>query len=223
MSIVGSTKVVVGTTMTTAEQEPLPAPHEDASAALDATADLPVATTLDFDRFCAEEYASVAGLAFVLTGSWATAEDVTQDAFFAAFRKWDQLQRYDKPGAWVRRVVANRAVSWRRRLGSEAKALTRLGARRERATDEIELPADAEVWALVRKLPPRQAQVFALTYVEDLSLEQVAAILAISEGTARTHLKRARAALITTAPEAAGAPPADSRPVSEAHDEEGPA
>src|SRR3954454_5481450 len=72
----------------------------------------------DFDEFCRRDYATVAGLAFVLTGDWTVAEDLTQDAFFAAFRRWDALQSYDNRGAWVRRVVANRAVSWRRRLGN---------------------------------------------------------------------------------------------------------
>jgi RNA polymerase sigma-70 factor (ECF subfamily) len=140
----------------------------------------------------------VAGLAFVLTGSWTAAEDLTQDAFFAAFRRWDQLRGYDKPGAWVRRAVANRAVSWRRRIGSEARALTRLGGRAAPGVDHATIPShDRDVWALVRRLPPRQAQVFALTYVEDLPIDRVAAILHIGEETARTHLRRARAALVS--------------------------
>src|SRR4051794_32907715 len=122
MDIVGSTKVVAGPTMTTAASEPRPPAAEPGHTTprVDETVVASANAALDFDRFCAQEYAAVAGLAFVLTGSWTTAEDLTQDAFFAAFRKWDQLQRYDKPGAWVRRVVANRAVSWRRRLGTEA-------------------------------------------------------------------------------------------------------
>jgi RNA polymerase sigma factor (sigma-70 family) len=225
MSIAGSAKVGAGPDMTTAAPEPhhpeLHAEHDHDHEESGPTAELPAtAIALDFDRFCADEYASVAGLAFALTGSWATAEDVTQDAFFAAFRKWEQLQRYDKPGAWVRRVVANRAVSWRRRLGSEAKALTRLGGRRQGETADIELPEDAELWALVRRLPPRQAQVFALTYVEDLSLEQVAAVLAISAGTAKTHLKRARAALITAPPADVSATDAIDSRTAAAQDEE---
>jgi len=36
------------------------------------------------------------------------------------------------------------------------------------------------VWAAVRRLPPRQAQVFALTYVEDLPIARVAEILGIT-------------------------------------------
>jgi len=155
----------------------------------------------DFDAFCRREYAPVVGLAYVLTGDWSAAEDLAQEAFFAAFRRWDALAAYDNRGAWVRRVVANRAVSRRRRLGSEARALTRLGGRRPAGPAHAEIPDRAdEVWALVRRLPARQAQVFALTYVEDLSLDQIAAVLGISAGTAKTHLTRARAALTTHHP-----------------------
>lgn len=153
----------------------------------------------DFDAFCRREYAAVTGLAYVLTGDWADAEDLSQDAFFAAFRRWAALAEYDDVGAWVRRVVANRAVSRRRRLGSEARALTRLGGRRPPGPAHAEIPEYAtEVWAIVRRLPARQAQVFALTYVEDLSLDQVAAVLGISAGTAKTHLTRARVALTSS-------------------------
>jgi len=176
----------------------------------------------DFDRFCRDEFAAVTGLAFVLTGSWTAAEDLAQEAFFAAFQKWDELRGYDKPGAWVRRVVANRAVSWRRRLRSEGLALARLGSRSRADAPVTHLPErHAEVWAAVRRLPPRQAQVFALTYVEDLPVTRVAAVLDISVDTAKTHLRRARAALAAsgldrTDPTASARPGA---PDEEIHDE----
>jgi RNA polymerase sigma-70 factor (ECF subfamily) len=152
----------------------------------------PAPADLDFDAFCRRQYASVASLAYVLTGSWTAAEDLTQDAFFAAFRGWEQVHRYERPEAWVRRVVANRAVSWWRRIGSEARALTRLQGRRAAGPEHAEIPErDAELWAIVRGLPARQAQVFALT-VDDLPLDEIADVLGISPATAKTHLKRAR-------------------------------
>lgn len=170
---------------------------------------VPSTPAVEFDRFCREEFAAVTGLAFVLTGSWTAAEDLAQEAFFAAFRRWDELRDYDKPGAWVRRVVANRAVSWRRRIHTEARALARLGTRNRADAAVTEIPErHAEVWAAVRRLPPRQAQVFALTYVEDLPVARVAAILDISADTAKTHLRRARAALAASGPD--GADPQDT-------------
>ncbi|MDP9219733.1 MAG: ECF-type sigma factor, partial [Actinomycetota bacterium] len=47
----------------------------------------------------------------------------------------------------------------------------------------------------VRSLPRRQAQVVALFYLYDLSVADVAATLELSEGSVKTHLSRARAAL----------------------------
>ena len=44
-------------------------------------------------------------------------------------------------------------------------------------------------------LPPRQAQVVALHYLFDLSVDDVAATLEVSPGTVKVHLSRARASL----------------------------
>jgi RNA polymerase sigma-70 factor (ECF subfamily) len=44
----------------------------------------------------------------------------------------------------------------------------------------------------VRRLPKRQAQAVALHYLEDRSVEDIAAILECSTGTVKQHLHRAR-------------------------------
>jgi RNA polymerase sigma-70 factor (ECF subfamily) len=59
-------------------------------------------------------------------------------------------------------------------------------------------PASDEVWEAVRRLSKRQAQVVALTYLEDLSLEQIGDLLGISVPTIGTHLQRGREALAKT-------------------------
>ena len=86
-----------------------------------------------FDEFFRSEYRRVVGLASVLCGRAAVAEELAQDAFVSAFRHWDRVAHYDDPGAWVRRVVVNLATSALRRRTREARALTRLAARREAA------------------------------------------------------------------------------------------
>jgi RNA polymerase sigma-70 factor (ECF subfamily) len=58
------------------------------------------------------------------------------------------------------------------------------------------LPEPAhEFWAAVRSLSPAQAQVVALHYVEDRSIDDIATVLGIAPGTVKTHLSRARHAL----------------------------
>jgi RNA polymerase sigma-70 factor (ECF subfamily) len=55
--------------------------------------------------------------------------------------------------------------------------------------------SDETFWQAVRRLPPRQAQAVALYYMEDYSVSDIAEVLDCSEGTVKTHLSRARAAV----------------------------
>lgn len=148
-----------------------------------------------FDTFYRSEYSSVLGLTYSLSGSRAVAEDLTQEAFLRAHRDWDRVGRYEYPGAWVRRVASNLAMSRFRRLKSEAKAVTRIGGWGTRAEFP---PMEAEYehfWNEVRSLPRRQAQVVALFYLEDLSVAQIASVLDIAEGTVKAQLHKARTTL----------------------------
>jgi RNA polymerase sigma-70 factor, ECF subfamily len=147
-----------------------------------------------FDEFFARERDAVLGLAFALTGDRGAAEDIVQDAFLDAYRKWDRIGTYDQPEAWVRRVVANMSVSAFRRRRGELRMLTQLGARRERVVPEISASTLA-FWQAVRSLPKRQAQVAALFYLEDRPITEVARILQMAEGTVKKHLHDARRAL----------------------------
>ncbi len=146
-----------------------------------------------FADFYAREVRSIVGLAYVLSGSRTGAEDLAQDAFLAAYRRWDRISSYDDAGAWVRRVTVNRSISTARRRVAEAKALLRLS--RERAVVP-DLSVESEhVWAAVRSLPRRQAQVTALYYWDRLNSREIAEILDLTEPTVKTHLQRAREAL----------------------------
>ncbi|HLF43567.1 MAG TPA: sigma-70 family RNA polymerase sigma factor [Acidimicrobiia bacterium] len=149
-----------------------------------------------FPSFYASEIRSVIGLAYALSGSRAAAEDLAQEAFSAAFVRWDRVAVYDNPGAFVRRVVANRSVSLFRRQLREAKAMVRLSNSRQHYVSEPDLPSPAaELWAAVRTLPKRQAQVVALHYLDGLSLTEVGSVLGVSKDSANTHLRRARQTL----------------------------
>jgi RNA polymerase sigma factor (sigma-70 family) len=149
-----------------------------------------------FDDFYRREFRLVVGLAYVLSGSRNSAEDLAQEAFMAAHREWEKLQAYDNPGAWVRRVVANKSVSGFRRSATEMKALAKLAARRIEPLNEME-PEDTEFWGHVRDLPKRQSQAIALFYLEDRPVEEIARILGCTTSTAKVHLHKGRANLAT--------------------------
>lgn len=130
------------------------------------------------------------GLAYALSGSRVAAEDLAQEAFLAAHKSWDRVGGYEKPEAWVRRVVANMSVSLFRRTVREAKALAKMRG------SEAYLPAlpaeDEEFWKQVRALPKRQAQVIALFYLEDRSVTDIADILECADTTVKVHLHKGR-------------------------------
>ena len=152
----------------------------------------------DFAAFYDREIRSVVGLTYVLSGSRAGAEDLAQDAFLAAYRHWDRISLYEDPGAWVRRVVVNRAISAGRRRVAEARALLRLGGARVTLP---ELSVDnKDLWSAVRRLPPRQAQVIALRYWDRRTTREIAEILELSEATVKSHFQRARQTLADTHP-----------------------
>jgi RNA polymerase sigma-70 factor (ECF subfamily) len=122
------------------------------------------------------------------------ADDIAQEAFLAAFNRWDEVAALESPLAWVRRVVANKSVSLIRRRLAELRALTRIGSLAERRADEPGI--DADFWALVRSLPRRQAQVVALHYVSDMSVREIAETLGCKEGSVKASLFKARKALL---------------------------
>lgn len=146
---------------------------------------------LAFTTFYRRELPQLVALATAIAGHQ-RAEDVAQEALLRAHREWSRISRYDKPGAWVRRVAINLANSNLRRLDAERRALSRAGARPNVDAPPPEIDG---FWALVRELPSRQAAAVALHYLEDLSVIEVAAILECAEGTAKAHLYKARQTL----------------------------
>jgi len=135
-----------------------------------------------------KEYPQIVRLAMALVGRRDVAEEIAQESFVALYRRWDSVCRYDSPAGWLRRITTNRCVSTLRRRAVEARVLITLGTR---LRAEVDGPEISEFWSLIRSLPPRQAQVVALTFVDDKSAAEAASILGCSEETVRTHLRRA--------------------------------
>ena len=158
-----------------------------------------------FDELYRSEWTAITALGWTLTGSWPVAEELAQDAFADAFRRWDEIGGLDRPGAWVRRAVINRAASHHRHRRVEQRGLARWSSRTQisddntttdrtgdRATDAVGDPA---FWAAVRNLPDRQRHCVVLHYLEDRSVAEIAEVLDTAESTVKVHLHRGRKAL----------------------------
>jgi RNA polymerase sigma-70 factor (ECF subfamily) len=147
----------------------------------------------DFDAVYAAQYADLTVQLYAYFGDRQEAQDVVQEAFCRALRRWSTVSRYDDPVAWVRRVAWNLAVSrWRR----SRTALSFLRRQRPQepqvagpTTDRIEL-----VEALAT-LPAAQRRAMVLHYLGDLSLSEIAERESVAIGTVKSWLHRGRAAL----------------------------
>jgi RNA polymerase sigma-70 factor (ECF subfamily) len=150
-------------------------------------------TNLKFEVVYEAEHNRLLRIAYALTGHWAAAEDLTQEAFLRLQQQWRRVSAYERPEAWLRRVLLNLATSRARRLAAEARAAARFA--RERSTNPTVSEDTAEFWGAIRALPRRQAQVLALFYAEDRAIAEVAEILGCAEGTVRAHLHQGRETL----------------------------
>lgn len=128
-------------------------------------------------------------LATLLVDQQGLAEDIVNDAFAAAYERWDRLET---PEAYLRTAVVNRsrdalrrrrvarAVSWRRVDGGAGG----VGA------GEPDYVRDA-----IAALPSAQRSVLVLRFYEDLTIDDIAAVLRRKPGTVKSQLSRALAAL----------------------------
>src|SRR5437764_9012619 len=134
-----------------------------------------------FERFCHDEYAGVVRVAYLVAGDREEALDLAQEAFARAYERWRTVSGYDQPGAWVRRVVINLAISWRRHQH------VRSTAPHQRGDDTMIQPqlADPELLAALRELTPAQRAVVVLRYYADRSIEETARDLHKRPGTVR--------------------------------------
>lgn len=140
----------------------------------------------EYDLLFSVEFAPVMRTVYLIVHDLDRAEDITQDAFVQLLRHWRKVSRYDRPGAWVRRVAI--------RLASDSVRRERVRSILERRTAPVTGATDLEIDVLgaVRRLAPNQRAAVVLFYFEDRPVAEVADILGCAEATARVHLHRGR-------------------------------
>ena len=151
-----------------------------------------------FDDYVASRGAALLRLAFMLTGDRHLAEDLTQDVMIRAYGRWSRLAQMEQVDAYVRRMLVNSHVSWRRRRSSGEVPVERVAdeANTDSTPDGAEAVAERDrAWRMLATLPRKQRAVLVLRYYEDLSDSEIAEALGCSQGTVRSQASRALATL----------------------------
>ncbi|QFZ18826.1 SigE family RNA polymerase sigma factor [Saccharothrix syringae] len=148
---------------------------------------------MEFAEYVARQRPALMRFATVLTCRTWLAEDLVSDVLGRAFEHWERISGMAEPNAYVRRMVVNEYLSWRRRL-------TRTSPRAEVGPVVVSDGADerAERDAMIRRLaglPRKQRAAVVLRYYAGLSDKEIAAQLGCREPTVRSQVHRALNAL----------------------------
>jgi RNA polymerase sigma-70 factor (sigma-E family) len=149
---------------------------------------------MEFGEYVVGRRPALMRFATVLTCQAWLAEDIVSDVLGRAFERWDRISAMAEPHAYVRRMVVNEYLSWRRRLARtspRAEVLPDVPVG-DGADDRAQ--RDAMIRRLAR-LPRRQRAAVVLRYYAGLPDAEIAAELGCRVTTVRSQISRALATL----------------------------
>lgn len=150
---------------------------------------------VSFEEFVAARGSSLLRFAFLLARNTHTAEDLVQSALADAYRHWGKVHRADHPDAYVRRIVLNTYLGWRRRKWSDETSIAAPGSTGLSPDHADDVTARDAMRQLLDRLAPRARAVLVLRYYEDLDDNAIADLMGIAPSTVRSTAARALASL----------------------------
>jgi len=154
-----------------------------------------------FAEFAATRLGGLLRYAVMLTGDRDLSQDIVQEVLARTQVRWKRIEKADSPDAYVRRMVLNEYLSWRRRwavrnVQAVGERLVELGDRHAAGGDHAhDVVETDELWSRLAMLPRKQRAVLVLRYYEQLSDAEIASLLGCAEVTVRSNASKALATL----------------------------
>lgn len=150
----------------------------------------------DWAEIVRANVAVVTNAALRVLGSVSDAEDVAQDVFLEAFRKFEPNAEHSWAGL-LRRMAVCRSLDLLRCRTTSAKLVFQPIDFREPSVDSELLRQERhdQLRNAVQELPPREAEVFCLALFEQQSHEEIAATLGLQRGAVATLLSKAKSSI----------------------------
>jgi RNA polymerase sigma-70 factor (ECF subfamily) len=138
-------------------------------------------------------------LAYRMTGNEADAEDVVQETFLRAYRKFDDYDSRAQFSSWIHRIAANYAIDLlrrRRRWRSteidpveqvDPLAIETAGPERSALSSEIGRCIERALEALT----PRERVAFTMRHYEGRSIAEIGRVLGTRTNSTKNHVFRA--------------------------------
>lgn len=148
-----------------------------------------------------ERFASIIGengarfgrIARVYAG--ADAEDLVQEVLMQIWRSLPEYDSKSKLTTWAYRIALNTAISWRRRVTREKRQPpeNRLGA--ETLTSQPDVLNETELLARFLDSLSEIDRAVLVMYLDDLTNQEIAEAIGVSDGAIRTRISRIRSQL----------------------------
>jgi RNA polymerase sigma-70 factor (ECF subfamily) len=149
----------------------------------------------EFEARLADSSGLAVRVAYSVVRHQQDAEDVAQEAFARAYRRFGQLRERDAFRAWLVRMTWRLALDFvrrdRRRLAREEAASPPVSTAGHE-DDAIKAQRSARLWQAIDALPEKLRLVVVLVSIEEQSVREAAALLDVPEGTVKSRLFDAR-------------------------------
>jgi RNA polymerase sigma-70 factor (sigma-E family) len=150
-----------------------------------------------FSEFVRAHGPSLLRTARLLTGDRSRGEDLAQTALARAYAQWATVARADAPVAYVRRLLVNSHLSWRRLLSNTERVIETVPDRSDGGDLQAAHAAADEMRTALLRLSPRVRTAVVLRYFDDLSEAETARLMGCSTSTVNKHVGTGLRALRT--------------------------
>ena len=134
----------------------------------------------------------VFSIALRILGDRFLAEETAQDVFLELHAKLDELDSDDHVLNWLRRATVHRSIDRIRQRERRPEVVTDPGELPELAVEAA--PGDPllsrQIRQLVASLPETPRAVIVMRYQEDMTPDEIAAVLSMPVATVKSHLRR---------------------------------
>jgi RNA polymerase sigma-70 factor (ECF subfamily) len=174
----------------------------------------------DFEAFVRQHMKDAYRIALGLVGNREDALELSQEAFYRAYRHYDQLSAKGKFFAWFYQILRNLCFSHLRQ-----RRVRRAGFLDETEEGGPQLPvgdhfdpqmiaqrneSKDRIWRAIGRLDEKHREVIMLRHFQNLSYDEMAKLLFCNRGTVTSRLYYARQKLKEILEHESGSPDADS-------------
>ncbi len=131
-----------------------------------------------------------------IVGNAATAEDIVQEAFLAAFRRIKTFKAEVTFGAWIKRIVINHSIDYLRKRHPDIELTETYKGLEEQKEEDNENSgleySPNDIRKAIQRLPKGYQLVLTLYLFEGYDHEEIGQILKITPSTSRSQYTRAK-------------------------------